>query len=113
MRDVEIVFEFEDFQFDDGTGFAVIGEAVILGEVEARYGEIENWKVDDIWLASDKHEDGISIDDRHPLWTAIMAGLNTRVDAINEQLFRQCERDHGPFRSLEADRRADYEAAVR
>lgn len=101
-------YTIDDLRLPDGTWFSVDGMAEISAEMCGTYGDVHGWSVDAIYLGRVQGEQPIAIDDRHPLWRAIMQGLEARNDYIIDQLYEE----NGPFRSIDADRRAEYLAGV-
>lgn len=108
---VEITYPFDEFKFADGAWFRVDGEARIVAYVCDTYGEIDGYSFDAIRLNAGRGA-MIEIDDSHVLFTPIMRGLEQCDDHIRECIDEEAREEHGPFRSLTEDRRADYRAAV-
>lgn len=104
-----IIYEFDEFSFADGTYFSTYGKAEIEGEIDP-FGLVERWEATSIYLSADK--DFIAIDDRHPLWTAIMRGLQTESERIEERLVAEAEDNCGPFRDNDAEHSAAYRASA-
>lgn len=101
----------DEMTFPDGTVCSVDGEAVVCGEVDETYGECETFEVESISLMAGK---GMTeIDDRHPMWTAIMTWLTSASEDeyIKGKITDEAEEYHS-FTSVEADLASDYRKSV-
>lgn len=122
MTEYSFTYGFDDLEIlpetEDGfrMSASATGEAEIAYEFCPTYGDLDQWSIGAItvegWKGGATQQ--FDLPDDHPLHAMIsvaMARESVRAGIV-EALQEHIEREHGPFRNVEADLAADYRASA-